>query len=199
MYSVRYLKNILSFIRPHLEEDHLITQKKADSLLFRSAAWLFKEKQHLYLEGGQEIINIKASRNRGCTSSLFKSFPRSIPALRTVVSLESLDHDGVAGFTSGDGSFGVFMNSQENVTLRLTRAQDAKEEVLINYFKTFFGCGHVYRNKTTLDYRIITFRHINQIIIPLFMRYKILGIKDLDLMDWVKIAEIITQIKHTSK
>lgn len=188
VYSVRSLNEILNVIIPHFNKCPLITQKKADYLLFRSAALFMNEKKHFSPEGLQHIVNTRASMNKGLTPSLMESFPNSLPLMRPNVSLQNMGNDWVAGFTSGDGSFGVFINSRKNVTLRFTLSQDARDRILMDSFKTFFGCGNVYKNKTTLDYRVIQFNQIYVIIIPFFKTHRIIGIKYLDFMDWVKVA-----------
>jgi hypothetical protein len=53
----------------------------------------------------------------------------------------------------------------------------------MDYLKTFFGCVNVYKNKTTLDYRVIQFNPIYDIIIPFFKTHRIIGIKYLYFMD----------------
>jgi hypothetical protein len=50
----------------------LHTQKKADYLLFKRAVLVMKSGNHLQLKGLQEIVNIRASMNRGFCSK--KSF-----------------------------------------------------------------------------------------------------------------------------
>jgi hypothetical protein len=94
VYSVRSLNDILNVIIPHFTKCPLITQKKADYLLFRydyllfrSAALFRNEKKHLSPEGLQHIVNTRASRNKGLTPSLMESFPNSLPLRRPNVSL----------------------------------------------------------------------------------------------------------------
>jgi hypothetical protein len=44
---------------------HLITQKKADFLLFKEAAYMLNQKKHLTELGIKNIVDIKASINLG--------------------------------------------------------------------------------------------------------------------------------------
>ena len=198
VYSVRSLKDIMNVILPHFDQFPLITQKRADYLLFKDAALFMNDKKHLSLEGLQHIVNIRASMNKGLTTNLILFFHKSVGLTRPNVSLQNIDNDWVAGFTSGDGSFGILINSRNNVSLRLTLSQDARERNLMDSFKTFFGCGNVYKNKTTLDYRVIQFNPIHDIIIPFFKSHKIIGVKNLDFMDWILAASIIKQGRHTT-
>jgi len=197
VYSVRSLKDIMNVVLPHLDQFPLITQKRADYLLFKDAALFMNEKKHLSLEGLQHIINIRASMNKGLTPNL-KLYFQSVALTRPNISLQNIDNDRVAGFTSGEGHFGIFINSRNNVTLRLTLSQDARERILMDSFKTFFGCGNVYKNKTTLDYRVIQFNQIHDIIITFFKSHKRIGVKNLDFMDWIWAASEIKQGRHTT-
>jgi len=81
-YSVRSLNDIFNYILPHFDSYPLITQKRADYLLFKYAALLLKKGSHLSLEGLEKIVNIRASMNRGLTSNLKKAFPNCNPVVR---------------------------------------------------------------------------------------------------------------------
>jgi len=61
-YRVSSLKN-LNIIINHFDNYPLITQKKADYLLFKQAIDIIKNKEHLSLEGLLKIVEIKASLN----------------------------------------------------------------------------------------------------------------------------------------
>jgi len=65
MYSVNSVKDIINVIIPHFDKYPLLTQKRADYLLFKSAVLLINDKKHLTLEGLQDIVNIRASMNKG--------------------------------------------------------------------------------------------------------------------------------------
>jgi len=63
----------------------LLTQKKADYLLFKQAVELVLRKDHLTRQGLLEIVSIKASLNLGLPDELKKAFPDVIPKDRPVV------------------------------------------------------------------------------------------------------------------
>jgi hypothetical protein len=50
-------------IIPHFDEYPLITQKRADYILFKQIANIIIKKEHLTNEGLQKIINIRANIN----------------------------------------------------------------------------------------------------------------------------------------
>jgi uncharacterized protein YaaN involved in tellurite resistance len=51
------------------------------------------EKKHLTIEGFQQIVNIKATINRGLSEKLKEAFPNTIPVMRPLVqNQEIIDH-----------------------------------------------------------------------------------------------------------
>jgi hypothetical protein len=60
----------------------LITQKRADFELFKTVIEIKKSGCHTTLTGLQEIVNIRASLNRGLSESLHIAFPETIPVIR---------------------------------------------------------------------------------------------------------------------
>ena len=69
-FTVGSLDEILTKIIPHFDKYPLITQKRGDYLLFREVVMMMKSREHLRIEGLQKIINIRATLNRGLTSTL---------------------------------------------------------------------------------------------------------------------------------
>ena len=59
-YSVQSVKDISNVIIPHFDKYPLLTQKRADFELFKSAVDLINRKVHRTPEGLQEIVNIRA-------------------------------------------------------------------------------------------------------------------------------------------
>jgi hypothetical protein len=56
-------------------------------------ALLIKAKSHFKKEGLQEIINLRASMNRGLTLILKESFPNTLPVQRPSILLEEYSAD----------------------------------------------------------------------------------------------------------
>jgi hypothetical protein len=63
----------------------LITQKRSDYQLFKKIVDLINRKEHLTTVGLQQIINIRASINKGLSPELKAAFPNTIPVLRPLV------------------------------------------------------------------------------------------------------------------
>ncbi len=80
-YQVRSIED-LKIIIDHFDKYPLITQKKADFLLFKSVFDLMCSKKHLTKEGLLQIVALKASLNKGLSDQLKEAFPNIIPVKR---------------------------------------------------------------------------------------------------------------------
>ena len=78
-------KSDLSTIIDHFNKYPLLTQKKADFILFKKAVDLINQKEHLTIEGLQKIIEIRASINKGFSDDLKKAYPKIVPISRPLV------------------------------------------------------------------------------------------------------------------
>ena len=145
---------LINVIIPHFEKYPLLTQKSADYLLFKKAIGLINEKKHLTIEGLENIISIKASLNLGLSDDLKISFPKISPITKPLVQLpKQLDPNWVAGFTSGEGNFGVnivkssSMKIGKRVSLIFRITQHMRDTELMKCLISFFGCGIYYKVK----------------------------------------------------
>ena len=89
---VRNLATIVNVILPHFDKYPLITQKRADYLLFKEAIKLIQNKEHSNPAGLEKVINIKASLNKGLSDDLKIYFPKSIPVCRPVAENPVIPH-----------------------------------------------------------------------------------------------------------
>ena len=92
VFRVRSLERIITRIIPHFDNYPLITQKKADYVLFRRVVEIMQKKGHLTFEGLQEIVNIRASLNLGLTPKLKEIFPKTLPVARPKVANQMIPH-----------------------------------------------------------------------------------------------------------
>ena len=206
-FTVNSLDQIVTVIIPHFDKHSLITQKLADYLLFRKAAMIMKKGEHLTLEGLKNIINFRASMNRGLTPALKESFTDHVPATRPLIDIHRLlpiNPYWMAGFTSGDGSFSVRFRTNDNVAggrveLVFVITQHFRDLSLINYLPDYFGCGQSYSYKEYAEFKCQNFKNIYEKILPFFIKYPILGVKSKDFEDWAKIADIIHSKAHLTK
>jgi len=80
-YRVSSIKDILVII-DHFDKYPLLTQKRANYLLFKRAFELVLRKEQLTPGGFCEILSIKAAINLGFSDSLKEAFPDIIPVER---------------------------------------------------------------------------------------------------------------------
>ena len=76
--------------------------------------------------------------------------------------------------------------------------QHEKDEVLLTAISKQFNCGYCYLRKqeNVLDFKVTKFSDINDIIIPFFTKYPIIGIKSLDFKDWCLVSEMVKKRQH---
>jgi hypothetical protein len=74
----------------HFDKYPLLTQKKADYLLFKSAVYLMNEGEHLTDEGLRKLVSIRASMNNGLTEVIKTLFPDIIPVKRPIIQNSSI-------------------------------------------------------------------------------------------------------------
>lgn len=147
----------------------------------------------------QDIVNLKASLNRGLTSRLKELFPSTIPAERILVNLEldgnNPDHaKWLAGFVEAEGNFhlGITKNNKlrlgEAVKLVFTLTQHSRDEVLLISLVKFFESGYYNLRKDGLacDYKIADFKDICNKVLPFFDKYPLYGTKLLNLNEFIK-------------
>lgn len=206
VYRVSSLKD-LAIIIDFLSRYPLITQKRIDFELFKRVVSIREAGRHVTLEGLQEIVNIRASMNKGLTEVLKIAFPKTIPVIRPIVSeidQRIPDPLWVSGFVSGEGNFSIgITKSAESKTgyvvqLRFKLTQHSRDESLLKSFIVYFGCGtyYSYPNKPLGDYRCVNFGYIYNKFLPFFKKYPILGVKALDFNDWCAGAELVNNKAH---
>ena len=202
--SIKELEVIIN----HFDNYPLMTQKLADFLLFKQALDLFSRKEHLTLSGLHKIVAIKASMNRGLSDKLKAAFPNTIPVQRPLVNNQEIrDPNWVCGFTSGEGCFMVKMmksithKMNEQVLLKFALTQHSRDELLMKSLLSYLGCGR-YEPQNSKDFGefvITKFLDLTDKIIPFFQKYPVQGVKHLDFLDFVKVAEIIKEKGHLTE
>ena len=207
VYSVNSIKE-LAIIVKHFDKYPLITQKRADFQLFKSAVELMSRKEHLKPEGLRKIVSLRASINEGLTPILKESFADITPVLRPVVEDQEVkDLNWLSGFVTGDGCFliNIFkssaMKSGFQVKLAFSISQHSRDEQLMRSLKEYLDCGN-YQPHSSLDvgnFFVTGFSDIADKIIPLFKKYKIEGVKALDFADFCKVAQLMKNKDHLNQ
>ena len=108
-YAISSKKLITEVVLPHFDKYPLITNKKADYELFKCIIEMMNRGEHLTKEGLQSIVNIRASLNKGLSTSLKEAFPDFVSVPRPLVEANIPDPQWVAGFASGVRS-GLFLH-----------------------------------------------------------------------------------------
>lgn len=206
-YSVQSAKDLAKKIIPHFDKYPLLTQKRADYLLFKQAInLLLTGKARSSIEGMYELINIKGSMNRMLSDKLKIHFPNFKCVPRLVIDTHDIkDLNWFAGFVDGEGYFYVrsLINKNYttgyNVTLVFSITQHARDEVLLTKFMDVLGCGKMEKalnRPDEVNYRVYKFNDIKDKIIPFFQKYPLQGIKFRDYLDFIKVSEIIAVKDH---
>jgi len=203
-YTVTSIKD-LSVIIEHYDKYPLITQKRADYLLFKKAFEIVKRKEHLTLEGVNSLVKIKASINNGLTEKLKNNFANAIPVFRPLVQFSGIpDPHWVAGFSTGEGCFSVVICKSKSSKLKYSIQlnyylnQNKRDHLLLSELVNYFSCGNInldHVNNTTVFY-VSKFLDINGKIIPFFKQYPILGSKRLDYEDFCRVNHLMKEKKH---
>lgn len=193
VFRVRSLEQIINVILPHFDKYSLVTQKKADYILFKEIVLLMKEKEHLTQDGLNKIVAMKSSMNKELSESLKTAFPDIVPVIRPLVENEKIPHPNwIAGFTSGDGCFWIGISKKstpkprEYAQLGFKITQHVRDEVLLRSLIDYFGCGCIMNSPSRpnlRDFSVQTNSAILETIIPFFREQKILGIKQKDFND----------------
>jgi hypothetical protein len=204
IYSVQSVKDLINVIIPHFEKYPLITQKRADYLLFKQIVNLMNDSKHLTKEGLNEILSLKASMNKGLNEKLKKDF--NIVAIQRplVESSARLTDDWLAGFVEGEACFLCLVRKNlkhkigYQVTLSFTLGQHIRDLILITKIKDYLGLGIIYKNNSVVILTITRKSDIDNLIT--ILKGKLLGAKLQDFVrsDFVKIQEIIDSGLHKS-
>jgi hypothetical protein len=201
-FKVRSLKQITGVIIPHFDKYPLITQKRADYLLFREVVMMKVRKEHLTEQGLLKIVAIRASMNKGLSDQLSEAFPHITPILRPLISSQVIPHpEWMAGFTSGEGCFLVLIRKSKTktgfrVSLRFNLGQHVRDEELFNKFIEYFDGGNIYHYKEAVHFIVEKFSDIEHKILPFFNKYPILGEKSLNFEGFSQVASLMREKKH---
>ena len=118
----------------------LITQKRANFLIFQEIFNIIQRGEHLTKEGLYKIITLKASMNLGLTEKLQSEFKNIKPVERPLVVDENIqDPHWLAGFTSAEGCFLIAIQHGKTLTgytvnLVFKLAQHSRDEQLLKSF-----------------------------------------------------------------
>ena len=210
IYSVQSYKDIINKIIPHFDKYLLLTQKRADYILFKQILDLINKGKHLTNQGLTEIISIKSSMNKGLNENLKQEFNKVIPVQRPEVELNNpllnnplLYKEWLIGFIEAEGCFLCLVRKNVNhtigyqVTLNFTLTQHSKDLALMTMLKENFGLGLMYENLSIVRWVITKKSDIDTLIT--LLNSELIGAKSLDLKDFTKVQEIINSGLHKTE
>lgn len=208
IYSIQSYRELNSVLIPHFDNYPLLTKKKADYLLFKSAVNMLNNGEHLTDEGLRNLVSIKASMNNGLTEQLKTIFPNIKPVTRPIINNSSTlegDPHWLAGFTDAEGNFLCLVRKQVShksgfqVLLSFTLPQSSRDLELMKSIQNYFsGCGKIYEDTENSLVRLTITKKsdIRNIIIPFFLKYPLHGAKKLDFESFCKIDGIVKEDLH---
>jgi len=181
----------------------LLTQKKADFLLFKSIVELIINKDHLTIEGLNKIINIKAAINKGLSKELIEFFPNIIPVNRPIIVTSDIpDPNWISGFSSGESCFDVKTNKSIRYTagyqiqIRFRITQHTRDRALLDLIASYLDCGSIQPSLNVVNFCVSNYKDVVNIIISFFNKYPIQGSKFFDFEDFCKVAELMENKAH---
>lgn len=158
----------------HFEKFPLLTQKAADSILFKQVVDLINNKEHLTLEGINKIVNIKASMNLGLSDMLKSEFQNNNSVKRPVINSDNIDipNNWIAGFVSGEGCFDVRITKSTShftgyrVQLRLRVSQHERDTNLMKNIILKLKTGNLYKysKQPAVNITIVSLTDITRLV-----------------------------------
>lgn len=188
----------------------LRTQKHSDFLLFKKAYDLIANKEHLL--DIKNLVNIRASMNKGLPERLLLEFPNTNPEIRPEFTLNKNDklfdiNSWIAGFVEGEGCFYVKTSKSKthklglSVTLNFIVTQNIRDMLLMEEIKSTLGCGSITINESSsvIRFAVTNLSDIQNKIIPFFYKYSLIGDKLRNFEDFKKVSDLMTQKSHLTK
>lgn len=208
-FVVSSLADLTNVIIPHFLEYPLLTQKRADFLLFKSIIDMINSKEHLDSEGLKKIVGIKYSINRGLSTTLLEAFPDAYPVdkPKTLVPL-TIDPNWLIGFTDGEGCFNIHITSSKTlvigvqVKVRFILTQHSRDIDLMQKLVQILGCGGLSQysgEKPAINLVVSKFADINTKIISLIKKYPLQSSKRLEFGDFCLVVEQMINKAHLTK
>lgn len=166
---------------------------------------IIKLNEHLTEQGIAKLIEYKTSLNKGLSENLKDSFSYINKLERVEFKFSGIPNPyWIAGFVSGDGSFNIKTTEARagKVQLRFAVHLHIREAEVIKGLAQFFNFEvnkYIYYTDNSVTVQIVNTPDILNIIIPFFDEYQIIGAKELDFIDFKRVAEIIKSKHHLIK
>jgi len=203
----------LQVIIDHFKKYPLVSAKYSDFLLFEQCFNLIKEKEHLTQVGLEKILSLKFNLNKGLPNELKEAFPSIVPVIRPEYNFLGIpDPFWVSGFATGDSSFSVSIEKStskigKRVRLIFGTCLHIRDKDLLKgmtyYLNSLYFNElnkeikiHCNEENNTALLQIKNNSDIENKVIPFFSKYPILGVKQSDFEDFVRVAELVKNKEH---
>ncbi|KAG0632613.1 cytochrome oxidase I intronic ORF 5 [Tuber brumale] len=173
-YRVSSIKDI-SLILNHFDKYPLITQKRADYLLFKKAFEIIQRKEHRTLEGLHKILSIKAVMN--------------------LVGFVEGEGCFYIDISETSGKVGA------RVQLKFKITQHSRDALLMESLVKYLDCGKIYKKSSVdvIDYEVKKLSDITEKVIPFFKKYPLQGSKKLNFDNFCTVASLVESGAHLTK
>ena len=85
------------------------------------------------------------------------------------------------------------------VNLLFKLSQHSRNDNLMQYLIEYLDCGNIYKHQDEISFQVVKFSDLTQKIIPFFKKYPFEGVKLLDFLDFVKVAELMENKAHLTE
>ena len=201
-FEVTKLDDLINIIIPHFDKYPLQSAKSIDYLLWKQCINLMITKEHLTQSGLQQIISIKSAINWGNSELLMNTFSNIKPIERPpyIISEVPLNPHWVSGFCEGDSSFSIYLrpNTNEVQVSFIIYLNEREEPLLIKIQSFFYGIGSInyYNKNSACYYKISNKKQLNDIIMPHFITYELVGNKKSNFLIWSQILCLTNKKAH---
>lgn len=203
-YKVSDLNNLINIIIPQFKQYRLLTHKYLDFIIFSKIMNIIKNKEHLSLEGLQEILKLKTNLNLGLSKNIKKDFPNLMSITKPNFKGSLIpDPNWLYGFSEGESCFYISIyNSKKSklgkaVQLVFKLTQHSRDIKLLKNISKYLDCGRIEERKgKACDFTVTSLKYLKLIIIPFFSEYKLQGSKLLDFNVFKEAVNILDNKLH---
>ena len=193
--EVTSVKNILEFIIPIFDENHLRGEKLKSYLIFKEVSLIMAQKKHLNLEGlliiielsyfmnGKTSLRTELSKNELLNKLNYNSLlqkekddieiktkliVKNIISNYNSILKNPINLEFIRGEIDGDGSFNIsFRTSRRRIGVNFTVIHELANISVLEELKQFFGCGSIYNlSSAAARFQVQTLDEIINNVLP---------------------------------